>query len=617
MRSFTLALLFTFSVSAQQWPVHGGDAGGMRYSTLDRINRANVARLAPAWEWKANEKAKPEFNSTPGPFEGTPLMIDGVLYFPTSYNRVIALDSVSGKELWAFDPESYRDGPDPNTRYSHRGISAWHDGSNLRIFLNTHHSLICLDAATGKKVLTFGDNGVVNLLSSLRREASDKQFSGASPVVIYKDLVIVGSNINDNMVYPNAAPGDVRAFSARTGKLVWTFHTIPQNSEFGVDTWEKEAWKTTGHTNVWAPFTLDVARGLVYLPVSTPTNDYYGGARLGNNLFADSIVCLDAATGRRKWHFQLIHHGLWDYDTASPPLLATIQVNGRKIDAVVQLAKTGFIYVFDRVNGKPVWPIEEKPVPASNIPGERAAATQPFPSKPPAIANQGFSADDLIDFTPELKAEALAEMRKYRTGPLFTPPSLEGTLGRPGVIGGANFSGGAFDPETGILYVKTTNNGALFKIGKPEQSETVKADYYTQIGGIPNIHGNIPLVKPPWGLLNAVNLNTGEFAWREVFGDLPRVRENPALTGAKLPEKLGLPGARGGVIVTKGGIVFAGCGDTVLHAIDKSTGKDLWTAPLGRPSTGTPITYTGKDGRQYVVIATGNGEDAALVAFAQ
>jgi quinoprotein glucose dehydrogenase len=597
--------------------VHGGDPGQTKYSPLDRINRANVAGLKVAWEWKSGEKGMPEYKTTPGPFEGTPIMIDGVLYFPSSYNRVIALDAVSGKELWAFDPEAYKDGPDPNTRYSHRGVAAWRDGDHLRIFLNSHHSLFALDARTGRKIMTFGDNGVVNLLAGMRREPNPKQYSNASPVVVYKDLLIVGSNVNDNMAYTNDSLGDVRAFSARTGKLVWTFHTVPQSNEFGAKTWENGAEKITGHANVWAPFTLDAARGLVYLPVSTPTNDFYGGRRLGQNLFADSIVCLDAATGSRKWHFQLVHHGLWDYDTASPPILATIHHDGKKLDAVVQLTKTGFAYVFDRVSGKPVWPIEEKPVPASDVPGEKAWPTQPIPTKPPPLVDQGVTLDDAFDLTPDLKAEAQAQLKKYRLGPLFTPPSIQGTVGRPGVIGGANWGGGAFDPETGVLYVKTTNAGALFRLDRALKSEEVDADYIWQGGGgLPPFHDGLPLLKPPYGYLTAINLNTGDFAWREVYGDMPQLRTNPALAGVQLPERFGLAGAQGGVIVTKGGLVFAGCGDSAVHAFDKTTGKELWTFPLPRRTTSTPMTYMGSDGRQYLVIATGSNEDAVLTAFA-
>jgi quinoprotein glucose dehydrogenase len=613
MRRVWLALL-AIPLSAQQWPVYGGDDGGSKYSPLEQINRSNVSTLKLAWEWKSGEVRMPEFNSTPGPFEGTPIMIDGVLYFPSSYYRVIALDPATGRELWTYDPKAYQDGPDPNTRYSHRGVAAWRDGDKLRIFLNFHQKLICLDAATAKPVTAFGDNGVISLIKNMRWEVNPKHYSNSSPPVIYKDLVIVGSNVNDYMVYKKDPPGDVRAFNAHTGKLAWTFHTVPESGERGAETWGGGSEKFTGHTNVWAPFTVDASRGLVYLPVSTPSNDFYGGARPGQNLFAESIVCLDANTGKLKWHQQLVHHGLWDYDLASPPNLVTLTVGGRKIDAVVQLTKMGFVFVFDRVTGRPVWPIEERPVPASDVPGEHAWPTQPFPTKPPPISDQGVTFDDAFDLTPELKAEAQAEMKKYRLGPLFTPPSLQGTLMRPGVIGGANWGGGAFDPETGTLYVKTSNNGALARLIQPKRSAESDADYAMDPSSPTVFHDRLPLLKPPYGYLTAVNLNTGEVAWHEVFGDTPQVRNHPALKGIRLPEKLGVAGAQG-VIVTKGGLVFAGCGDAAFHAIDKTTGHELWTFPLPRRVTATPMTYRAKDGRQYVVVATGAGADAELMAF--
>ena len=448
-------------------------------------------------------------------------------------------------------------------------------------------------------------------------EINPKHYTNTSPPVVYKDLIIVGNGVADKLVYKNDPPGDVRAFHARTGKLVWTFHTIPQKGEFGNDTWGEGSSTFTGHTNVWAPMSLDESRGLLYLPVSTPSNDFYGGRRPGQNLFADSIVCLDAATGKRKWHYQLVHHGLWDYDMPAPPSLVTIAVNGRKIDAVVQLTKMGFVFVFDRVSGKPVWPIEERPVPASDVPGEHAWPTQPFPTRPPAISPQGVTLDDAFDLTPELRAEAQAEMKKYRLGPLFTPPSLEGTIMRPGVIGGANWGGGAFDPETGMLYVKTTaNQPAIARVAKPEQRPgEMDAEYAMarDLGG--TFHNGLPLLKPPYGQLTAINLNTGGLAWQVPFGDNARLRSHPALRGARMSAKLGAAGAQG-AIVTKGGLIFVGGGDSAFHAVDKATGEELWSYELPRRTGGTPMTYVAGNGRQYVVIATGSGNDATLVAFA-
>ena len=439
--------------------------------------------------------------------------------------------------------------------------------------------------------------------------------------MVFKNLVILGNGVGDRLSYKNDPPGDVRAFDARTGRQVWSFHTIPQQGEFGAETWENESWKTTGHTNIWAPMTLDAERGLLYLPGTTPSNDFFGGRRPGANLFAEALICLDAATGKRKWHAQLVHHGLWDYDNPAPPSLVTIHPNGRRVDAVVQLTKQGFAFVFDRVTGEPVWPIEERAVPASDFPGEHAWPTQPFPTKPPAFEAQGVSLDDVADFTPEVKAAAEARMRQFRVGPLFTPPSAVGTLMRPGLIGGANWGGGAFDPSTGVLYVKSSNLPNLARIGAPDKSTAnpraseVDADY-VRIGDTnAEVLGGIPIFKPPYGHLTAIDLNKGEILWHVPFGDTPAVRNNPALKGVALPAQLGVAGAPG-ALLTKGGLLFVGGGDDAFHAVDPSTGRDLWRMPLPRKTTGTPMTYRTKGGRQFVVIATGQGEDQALVAFA-
>jgi len=624
----TVALLFCLGAADRgpvSWPFWGGDQAASHYSALAEINTTNVAKLHQAWIWKTGEAPLAEYGVRPGMFEDTPVMVDGAVYATSPYNRVVALNPETGVELWSYDPKSYVDGQPPNgTGYTHRGIAVWrdaHEQNQPRIFLNTRYRLISLDARTGKLVSAFGDNGVVDLSQGLIWPINKMHYTETSPPVVYKDLVIVGNGVGDRLAYKNDPPGDVRAFNARTGKRVWSFHTIPQAGEFGNDTWGNDSWKFTGHTNVWAPMSLDEKRGLLYLPVSTPSNDFYGGSRPGNNLFGETLVCLDANTGVRKWHFQIVHHGLWDYDLASPPTLATINVDGKKIDAVVQLTKEGFAFVFDRVSGKPVWPIEERPVPESDVPGEHASPTQPFPTKPPALTPQGLSLDDAFDQTPELKAEAQAEMKKYRVGPLFTPPSLKGTIGRPGIIGGANWGGGAFDPETGMLYVKTSNNAAVWRVVQPDHSSKnpraseVDADWTGDLGGqAATFHGRLPLTKPPYGHVTAIDLNHGTIAWHEAFGDWPELRSNPALAGVNLPAALGIAGPQGG-IVTKGGLFFVGGEDMALHAIDKSSGKDLWTGPLPARSYGVPMTYRTGSGKQFVVIATGQGANAALVAF--
>ena len=623
------AIAFLVCTSAERAPVDwafwGGDPGSSHYSALADINTANVSALRLAWVWKTGETPLTQYGVRPGMFQNTPLMIDDVLYATTPYNRVVALNPETGAELWSYDPKSFVDGQPPNgSGYVHRGIAVWRDardGGKMRIFLNTRYRLISLDAKSGQPIDSFGDNGVVDLSQGLVWQINKMHYTETSPSVVYKDLVIVGNGVGDRLVYKNDPPGDVRAFDARTGKRVWTFHTIPQAGEFGNDTWGGDSWKFTGHTNVWAPFTVDERRGLLYLPVSTPSNDFYGGNRPGNGLFGETLVCLDANTGQRKWHFQIVHHGLWDYDLASPPVLATITVDGKKVDAVVQLTKEGFAFVFDRVTGKPVWPIEERPVPESDIPGEHASPTQPFPTKPPAYTPQGVTLDDAFDLTPELKAEAQAEMKKYRLGPLFTPPSLRGTLMRPGIIGGANWGGGAFDPDSGLLYVKTTNEPALMRVKKTDRSAAnpraseVDAEWSGDLGAQATFHGRLPLTKPPYGHVTAIDLNHGTIAWQRPFGDWPELRDNPALKNVKLPAELGIAGPQGGV-VTKGGLFFIGGEDMSLHAIDKTNGKDLWKGALPARSYGTPMTYRTRAGRQFVVIAVGQGETSALLAFA-
>jgi quinoprotein glucose dehydrogenase len=607
---------------AVEWPFYAGDQAATKYSPLTQINVQNVSRLHVAWTWKTGETELKKFGTHPGTFEDTPLMIDNVLYVTTPYNKVAALNAETGALIWAFDPKSYKDSqPTNGMGFTHRGVAAWRDGANLRIFLNARYSLICLDAKTGKLISSFGDNGVVDLSKGLIWPIKKLDYTQTSPPVIYKNLVILGSCIGDRLMYHNDPPGDVRAFDAHTGKQVWSFHTIPQAGELGNDTWGEDSWKFTGHTNVWAPMSLDAQRGLLYLPVSTPSNDFYGGHRPGNNLFAESIVCLNAETGIRQWHYQIVHHGLWDYDLPAAPILVTLNVDGKKLDVAVQLTKMGFAFVFDRVTGKPVWPIEERSVPGSDVPGERSSPTQPFATRPPVFSPQGVSLDDAFDATPQLKAQAQDEMKKHRLGPIFTPPSYQGTIMRPGIIGGANWGGGAFDPETGLLYVKTTNLPHLARIVKPDSSSAnpraaeVDADWSGDVLDMDATFSNgIPLTAPPYSQLTAINLNDATIAWNETFADWPELRANPALKDAPLPAKLGLPG-NAGLIVTKGGLVVVGSEDTALHAIDKKSGKDLWQGPLPGPSKGTPMTYLTQAGHQFVVIAVGAGEEAALVAF--
>jgi len=605
------------------WPFYGGDQGGAKYSQLTEINPQTVSRLHSVWTWKTGEIDLPQYGSKPGMFEVTPLMIDGVLYLSTPYSNVVALNASTGAVIWTYDSKAYELGQPANgTGWVHRGVAAWRDNGKLRIYISSRYRLICLDAATGKPVSSFGQNGMVDLSQGLVWPINKLHYTETSPPVVYNGVVIVGNGVGDRLMYRHDPPGDVRGFDARTGKQLWSFHTIPQAGEPGNETWGNGSWQFTGHTNVWAPMTLDAARGLVYLPVSTPSNDFFGGNRPGNNLYGETLVCLNAMTGKPKWHYQIVHHGLWDYDLASPPTLVTIHVDGKTIDAVAQETKEGFVFVFDRVTGRPVWPIVEHPVPASDIPMEHASPTQPFPMKPPAISPQGVSDADAFDLTPELKAEAIEAMKQYRQGPLFTPPSYKGTLMRPGVLGGANWGGGAFDPETGLLYVKTTNEAHIARVKQPDKSKAnpradeVDADWTGDLAGTnATFHDGLPLTKPPYGQLVAVDLNHGTIRWQIPFGDWPQLRKNPALANVKLPDSLGIAGPAG-PFVTQGGLVFVGGGDAALHAFDKATGKELWRGALPSGSHGTPMTYRTADGRQFVVIASGIGANATLVAFA-
>ncbi len=620
-----------------EWPTYGNDPGATKYSPLTEIHRGNVAQLQVAWRWRTGEQpiaaSATARAAHPGNFQTTPVMVGDTLFFSTPYARVVAMNAATGQPYWSYDPGGAQAGqPSNGTGFVHRGVATWSNGRERRIFINSRWNLVAIDAATGHAIRSFGDTGVVDLTAQLRRPVNKLHYTNTSPPVVYKNLVIVGNGVGDRLVYTNDPPGDVQAFDVRTGKRVWSFHTIPDSSEYGNDSWENGSWRTTGHTNVWAPFSVDLTRGLVYLPVSTPTNDWYGGDRLGNDLFAESIVCLNAATGKRVWHYQLVHHGLWDYDPPAPPVLGTIRVRGRTIDAVAVPTKMGYLFVFDRVTGTPVWPITERAVGASDVPGERASPTQPVPSLPAPFAKQGFTEADVVDFTPQIKARALDIVRQYRVGPIYTPPSTQGTIVMPGAIGGAGWGGGAFDPESGIIYIKATNSPALYKIFKtPSPSDTVDASY---MADLPNSSlsvsveapsdtvgehqapvTDIPIIKPPYGTLTAIDLNTGAQRWQITLGDSPEIRRHPMLRNAGLPPLLGVAGAPG-AIVTKGGLVFVSGGGSVLYAIDKQNGRTLWSADLGKRAYAVPMTYRTRAGRQYVVIATGAGRDAELVAFA-
>jgi quinoprotein glucose dehydrogenase len=614
-----------------EWRTYGGDLGHTKYSPLDQISKDNVKKLQIAWRWvSADEKLKARAKASGDPAlkylsintylnEATPLMVHGVLYTSTSYSQIAAIDARTGKTLWVYDTGYYKEGRPPEHGFLTRGLGYWTDGKDERLFYagGLAH-LLSIDARTGKPDSNFGEKGSVDLASGLGRPFNKAIYSVDSPPVICRDVVIVGSEMPENVSGTDMPQGHVRGFDVRTGKLKWTFNTIPQPGEFGNGTWKKDSWSSTGGVNIWTNMSADEELGYVYLPVGTPMNDFYGGQRPGDNLFADSLVCIEAATGKRVWHYQMVHHPIWDYDPPGAPNLLNLTVDGRSIKAVAQITKQGFIFVFDRVTGKPVWPIEERPVPQSTLPGEQTAATQPFPTKPPLFERFGVSEADVLDFTPELKAEALAILRTFDFGPPYTPPTERGTIVKPGYSGGANWWGAAFDPDTGFLYVPSW---AAFSMAAMRKQTAEKAF----IGYAPGRIGDaglgccvkgprgLPLFKPPYSSITAYDMNRGEKLWTIPHGDGPR--DHPALRELNLPQ-LGSLEKPGGPLLTKT-LLFLGQGlvSSKFRAFDKRTGETLWEFDLPAKSSAAPITYM-LDGKQYIVVAVGGGtERDEYVAF--
>jgi quinoprotein glucose dehydrogenase len=647
----SLAWVMVISVSGQsgasngEWRYYGSDAGSTKYSPLDQINKGNVKGLQIVWRWKTeNFGPRPDFY-----YEATPLMVGGVLYTTAGSRRdVAAIDGATGETLWMYrQDEGVRGQKAPVRGLAGRGVAYWTDGKEGRILHVTQgYHLVALDAKTGRPIPSFGKDGVVDLYEGLDRPVPpDGQIGWNSPPIVVRDTIVVGAALEALAPTKEFPVGHVRGFDVRTGKRTWIFHTIPRPSEFGNETWQKDSWSYTGNTGVWAPMSADEELGYVYLPVETPTNDRYGGHRPGNGLFGETLVCLDAKTGQRIWHFQFIHHGVWDWDLPAAPTLVDITVNGRKIRAVAQVTKQGWAYVFDRVTGQPVWPIEERPVPQSDVPGEQTSPTQPFPTKPAAFERQGVTMDDLIDLTPELKAEAIKIAAQYKLGPIYTPPIIEGTNGLKGILmlptstGGANWQGAAVDPETGILYVSSaTSIGIVALVHDPKRStmdyvakgvggrvaERVGASRtLTEQGCGDNGPQGLPLVKPPWGRITAIDLNTGVHLWSAANADTPNcVRDHPALQGVDIP-KTGRPD-RSGILVTKT-LVFAGegagfiapaySGGPMFRAYEKETGKIISEFRLPANQTGVPMTYL-VNGRQYIVVAVGaKNQTAELVAL--
>ncbi len=607
------------------------------------MNAANVAQLEIAWRWESpNNTLRSAHPMLAAPFlhEATPIAVDGVLYVSTSYSLAAAIDATTGVTRWTFDPgawkrSAFRSAEAPADEgiptvwgFVHRGLSYWREGRVARVYLATGDGyLISLDAATGLPDPAFGTGGTVDLTIGLSRPvtrvASGKLTYGASsPPIVCGNVLVVGSNISDGLTRLNGPPGDIRGYDVRTGAQRWRFNTIPQEGEFGVDTWENGSWKTHGNANAWSLMSCDPETGYVYLPLTAATNDYYGGHRRGDNLFSESIVALDASTGKRVWHFQLTHHGLWDYDLPAAPILGDIEVAGRVVKAAIQVTKQGFVFVFDRVTGVPVWPIEERPVPmAGAAAGERPSPTQPFPTVPAPFERQGVVPENLIDFTPELAREALAIVKRYRSGPLYTPPSELGTLVLPGRTGGANWGGAAFDPTTGVLYVPSQTKPDIYQL-KPAGS--ISEFRFLRMGAAyADGPQGLPLTKPPYGRLTAIGLSQGgAHLWVEPVGDGPT--NHPALRNLPLPP-LGSPRFRF-ALVTAGDLIFLSEGRAAgreaewwgyqseetmgelersfLRVYHKADGRLLWTHQLPGPASALPMTFS-RQGKQFVVVAVG------------
>ena len=614
-----------------EWRYYGGDAGNNKYSPLEQINPSNVAELRIAWRWSSPDNSIVEANPTtrPGGYQDTPLMVGGALYTVTSLGQMAAIDPATGRSLWVYDAESWKAGRPTNLGFLHRGLAYWSDGKRSRIFRGTGDGyLLSVDTATGKPDANFGVAGRVDLTAgnpNVRRAAN---YAVTSAPIICRNVIIVGASINDGPINKEAPRGDISGFDVVTGKRLWTFHSIPKKGEFGYETWEAGSAEYTGNTNVWTLMSADEELGYVYLPFGTPTNDWYGGHRLGNGLFAESLVVLDARTGKRVWHFQGVHHGVWDYDFPAAPTLVTINAGGRRVRAVAQISKQGFTYVFDRRTGEPVWPINERPVPQSSVPGERTSPTQPFPTKPPAFERQGVTEDDLIDFTPELRQEALAILKNFDYGPLFTPPTERGTINMPGWAGGANWGGAAFDPDTGLYYVPSIMSPIVVQL---MEQDGARSNMRYRRGGtqaVPTIDG-LSIFKPPYSKVTAIDLNAGAIKWTTPLGDGPR--DHPRLRHLKLPP-LGSEG-RAHPLATKTLLFITQSGSpsswATVRALDKSTGAVLWEADslggaLGSvaPADGpprarqiaAPMTYL-HQGKQFLAMAVGGGTSAEVIAF--
>jgi quinoprotein glucose dehydrogenase len=669
----TLPLVGQTGAKNGEWTTYGGDLGSTRYSPLDQINASNFDKLEVAWQFKTDSLGpRPEFQ-----YESTPLMVHGMLYVTAGSRRaVVALDAATGEMIWMHSENEGKRGQNAPRQLSGHGVAYWTDGREERIvYVTPGYRMIALNAKTGVPVASFGNNGVVDLKENDDQplDLETAEIGLHSTPLVAGDVIVVGAahKAGGNIPSFKHVKGYVRGFDARTGKRLWIFHTIPKPGEFGIETWLNDSWSYTGNTGVWGQMSADLATNTLYLPVELPTGDYYGGHRPGQGLFGESIVALDLHTGQRKWHYQLVHHGIWDMDIPCAPILTDITVNGQTVPALAQPTKQAFLYVFNRVTGKPIWPMEERPVPQGDVPGEWYSPTQPFPTKPPAYDNQGVTPDSLINFTPELHEEALKLVSKYKIGPIFTPPVVSNPDGplaaitSPGSLGGSNWPGGSYDPETHTVYVFSQSATATLGLVKPDPSKS-DMNYVQGIarpggrsevsagGGVGapaaggrgaaagrggrggrggaegggeggfglNVHG-LPLLKPPYGRISAINLDKGDIVWQVAHGETPdNIRNNPALKGLNIP-RTGRPGIIG-VLTTKTLVIAGEAGffttptgqrGAMLRAYDKATGKEVGAVYMPAPQSGSPMTYM-LDGQQYIVLAiSGAGYSAELIAF--
>ena len=622
-----------FTTSKGEWPSYSGDTRGWRYAPFNQISANNFSSLEVAWRFKTDSMGpRPEFK-----LEGTPLMVGGVLFATGGTSRgVVALNAATGKQLWMHIEEEGPRGAASVRQLSGRGLSYWTDGTNGRIlYVTPGYRLVALDVKTGARITSFGDSGWVDLKKDADQEilpdliTGEMAFQGAP--VVARNVVVIGAAFREG-----GAPksfhnnkGYVRGYDARTGKRLWTFHTIPQKGEPGYETWLNNSADAAGNTGMWTQLTVDEELGLVYLPVESPTGDYYGGHRPGNNLYGESLVCVDLQTGVKKWHYQLVHHPIWDFDISAAPILADINVDGKAIKSVAVPTKQGILYVFDRVTGKPVWPIVEKPVEQGDVPGEWYSPTQPFPTKPAAYARNGITPEDLIDFTPELKAAGATAASRFKLGPIFTPPVVSkaggpmATLANGPTNGGTNWPGGSYDPDTHMLYVSASNySPAVLGLVQPTAAQSDMnwiQGFAPQPAGTPRGAGGLavqglPLLKPPYGTISAINLDKGEIVWQIPHGETPdALRNSEALKGVNIP-RTGQPGSIG-TLVTKTLVIAGDLQVTtvaprgraaMLRAYDKASGKEVGTVAMPAPQSGSPMTYT-LGGTQYIVVAVSGG----------